>query len=125
MNGGTWSQGTLVPDTYDVMSTAITASGVGAGLFLDKPTGRVLSARIVGGTANGTSTAISDPADGPIFTTARIAPVGDGAVVVWRQNQAAGAKILAGRFDLPPTPTRRARRRRLRRPRSRSRTSRT
>lgn len=105
MTGGTWSPGTLVPGTYDVSSTAITASGVGAGLYLDQATGRILSARIVGGTANGTSTAISDPADGPIFTTAQIAASGDGAVVLWRQGQAAGSKILAGRFDLPPTPT--------------------
>ncbi len=104
MTGDAWAQGTLVPDTYDVSSTTITPNGVGAGLFLDKPTGRVLSARIVGGTANGTSTEISDPADGPIFTTARIAASGDGAVVLWRQGQAAGAKILGGRFDLPPTP---------------------
>jgi hypothetical protein len=110
MSGGQWNPAIELPNLSE-LTVAITAQGTGAGFFLDQATGRSITARVLGGTSNGSVIPVTDPADGPVFTTARAAAIGDGAALLWRQGQAADGKIMIATVGLPgppsaqPTPT--------------------
>ncbi|MBO9532751.1 MAG: hypothetical protein J7513_07250 [Solirubrobacteraceae bacterium] len=107
LTGDTWSRGTIVPNTGVVPRVAMSAAGTGLTLLTTDGTGPApnqLQARITGGPADGTSELVNDAAAGPVFNTTGTAAAGNTGVVLYRQAQAADAKMIVATFPLPATP---------------------
>ncbi|MEH3054013.1 MAG: hypothetical protein PGN13_08425 [Patulibacter minatonensis] len=104
LDGTTWSRGTIVPATGTVPRVAMTAAGTGLQLLTPVSPANTFTARISRGPADGTTETVNDGTQGPLFASTGTAAAGDSAVVLYRQGQAADAKMIVATVPLPTTP---------------------